>query len=212
MSISAGQLIAATGCAPRSAEALARSLSRAMEVSIDTPLRAAYFLAFTAFESALYTRAEEGLNYSAERLVIVFDKYFGPGKADPKVYAHDGRAIANLVYGNRMGNGPASSGDGYRFRGRGFLQITGRANYTALDRDVPQLACVANPDALLEVEAAARSAAWFWSRFGCNVPADANDVEGVTRRINGGTNGLAERRVATLRAIAALTATRLPPR
>jgi len=187
-------------------------LTKAMEMfGIDTPLRRAHFLAQTAFESVRYTRVEENLNYSAARLVIVFPRYFflapdrPAGRENALAYEHRRESIANVVYADRMGNGATTSGDGYRFRGRGFIQLTGRANYTALNQDVPTISCVTNPDALLTPEYAALSAAWFWSRYGCNVPADANSVEGVTRRINGGTIGLAERMAATRRAVAALT-------
>lgn len=161
------------------------------EFSIDTPERAAMFLAHCAHESAHFTRLEENLNYSAERLLAVFPRYFTPDEA--QVYAHRLSAIASRVYANRMGNGDEASADGWHFRGRGIIQITGRRNYlncgVAIGVDL-----VENHDLLLEPELACRSAGWFWHVNGLNQCADTGDIAMATLRINGGTNGLQERR------------------
>lgn len=203
--MNAAQLVAATGCSPNGADHLADCLQRAMDAfGISTLNERAHFLAQTAFESGLYVHVEENLNYSAERLAVVFPKYFGLGKANPADYARQKDKIANLVYANRMGNGPPASGDGWKYRGRGYIQLTGRTNYTALNQEVPQIPCVSFPDSLCASEYAALSAAWFWDAHRCNAAANVGLVSAVTQKINGGFNGLAERTALTNRALAAL--------
>lgn len=158
---------------------------------INTPLRQAAFIAQCAHESREFTVTEENLNYSAERLIKVFPRYF-KSLEQATLYARNPRAIASYVYANRMGNGPESSGDGYRYRGRGYIQLTGHDNYmqyaaaTATD-------ALNNPDLVSSPDGAALSAGWFWSKNGLNLLADKEDMLSITKRINGGLNGLQER-------------------
>ena len=119
-----------------------------------------------------------------------FPKYFRD--VDPNDYAKQPEKIANRVYGGRMGNGDEESGDGYRFRGRGLIQLTGKSNYIACSEDL-EVDLIENPDYLITPEGAARSAAWFWSANDLNKYADADDIVGCTKRVNGGTIGLEER-------------------
>lgn len=157
-----------------------------------TNQRQAMFLAQVAHESAELNHVVENLNYSAGGLLLVFGKHFSKKEAND--YARQPERIANRVYANRMGNGDANSGDGWRYRGRGLIQLTGRTNYercgAALGVDL-----VGEPDLLLEPAHAAMSAAWFYDgEKQCNEDADIGDIERVTRKINGGLNGLEERR------------------
>lgn len=157
---------------------------------ITTAKRKAMFFAQLDHESNLEPKVEN-LNYSAERLLQVFPKYFT--KNDVNDFARNPEKIANRVYSNRMGNGNQNSGDGYKFRGRGFIQLTGRNNYLLLSKDTG-VDYVANPDLLLNEADAMVSACWFWQKNKINESADWGDVEGVTRIINGGSNGLADRK------------------
>lgn len=161
---------------------------------INTPLRLAHFLAQCAHESIGFTATRENLRYSATALRRVFRKYF-PTDALAQAYAKQPERIGNLVYANRMGNGAPESGDGFRYRGRGYIQLTGKVNYAAFDKFVPE-DIVANPD-LVATKYPLLSAAWFWQKAGLNALADqgATDavVEKVSRRVNGGTNGLDDR-------------------
>lgn len=161
------------------------------EAGITTELRKSMFLAQVYHESARLRVIEENLNYSAAALRRVFNRHF-PNDAIANQYARNPKAIANRAYGNRMGNGDESSGDGWRFRGRGLIQLTGRNNYTAASRDLG-VDIVRNPDYLLTPEGAVRSAGWFWSVNNLNATADRGDIRGNTRIINGGFNGLADR-------------------
>lgn len=166
-------------------------LNAAMEIyEINTPERIAMFMAQIGHESGGLKRKEENLNYSAQRLAQVFPKYFRD--VDPNDYARQPEKIANRVYGNRMGNGPEESGDGYRYRGRGFIQLTGKNNYSAFARD-NNMTVEEAAEYLSTPEGAAMSAAWFWNMRGLNDDADRGDVLTVTKKINGGTIGLAER-------------------
>lgn len=158
---------------------------------IDNPRRIAAFLAQVGHESGGLLRVYENLNYSAERLLAVFPKYFTAATAP--AYARKPQAIANRVYANRNGNAGEAFGDGYAFRGRGLIQITGRDNYTDCGRALG-VNLTADPDLLLESRYAALSAAWFWAAHGCNELADAGMFDAITQRINGGQNGAAERR------------------
>lgn len=161
------------------------------ESDITTPERMAMFLSQGAHESAGLTRFSENLNYSAERLLAVFPRYFTMEEA--QACAHKPSAVANRVYANRLGNGDEASADGWHFRGRGMFQITGRRNYMncglALGVDL-----VGNPDLLCEADLACRSAGWFWHVNGLNKCADTGDLSLATLRINGGLNGFPERR------------------
>lgn len=161
------------------------------EFDISGPLREAAFLAQVLHESAQLTRLVESCNYSPARLQAVFGKYF-PSVEMACAYAGQAQKIANRVYAGRMGNGDEASGDGWRFRGRGLLQLTGRSNYRHCGAGLG-LDLLANPDWLAQAEVASRSAAWFWANAHLNALADVGDTLGITRAINGGSNGLAER-------------------
>jgi putative chitinase len=156
---------------------------------INTPKRLAHFLSQCGHESGGFKAFSENLNYSAEGLLKTFPKYFNAETA--AAYARKPERIANRVYANRMSNGNEESGDGWKFRGRGCIQLTGRANYTAYDQAVPENVLV-NPD-LVAGAMALDSAGWFWRTNGLNQIADTGDVTAVTKRVNGGTHGLADR-------------------
>ncbi len=158
----------------------------------------AMFLAQTGHESTSFTRLEENLNYSASALLANFSSHFssaaGAGRiyADVNRYARHPEMIANRVYANRMGNGDEASGDGFAFRGRGLVQITGRWNYRACGNALG-LDLEGQPEKLLIPRYAALSAGWFWTANGCAGAARKGDVPVVTRIINGGLNGLGDR-------------------
>jgi putative chitinase len=161
---------------------------------LNTPLRLAHFLAQAGHESGGFKLVNEKLNYGAKGLLGIFKKYF-PTEAKALQYERKPEKIANLVYGGRMGNGPEASGEGFKFKGRGYIQLTGKDNYTsfakAINEDV-----VANPD-LVATKYPLASAAWFFHKNGLHKIADkgATDavVTEVTKRVNGGTIGLADR-------------------
>ena len=161
------------------------------EYDINTIPRVAMFLAQCGHESANFTVLKENLNYRATSLMKVFPRYF-PTTELANQYAHNPEKIANRVYGNRMGNGDEASGDGFRYCGRGLIQLTGKANYTAfaesIDTPLEEI-----PDYLLTFEGATQSACWFWETNNINQWADKGDVLQVTKIINGGTNGLQDR-------------------
>lgn len=156
---------------------------------INTPKRMAHFLAQCGHESGGFRTFVENLNYSADGLLKTFPKYFTKELAT--AYARKPELIANRVYASRMGNGDEKSGDGWKYRGRGAIQLTGKNNYTAFDKDVSDN-ILANPD-LVASRYALESAGWFWNTNGLNRIADNGDVTAVTRRVNGGTHGLADR-------------------
>ena len=131
------------------------------------------------------------MNYSAIGLVNTFPKYFGDLSA--QIYANKPEKIANRVYANRMGNGNEASGEGWKYRGRGFIQITGKENYFRLANDT-DLDCLKNPDLLLIEANAMISALWFWNLKGLNALADKNDIISITKKINGGLNGIEHRK------------------
>ncbi|TAN62984.1 MAG: glycoside hydrolase family 19 protein [Magnetospirillum sp.] len=179
------------------------------EWNIDTPLRLAAFLAQIAHESGQLRTVIENLNYSAEALLRVFPRHFDAAGA--AAYARQPERIAARVYANRMGNGDEASGDGWRYRGRGLIQITGHDNYAACGTALGLgLDLIAQPELLEQPAAAARSAAWFWHRHDLNRLADARDIETITRRINGGLTGLDDRRACYARACAALEVSHEP--
>lgn len=157
---------------------------------LTTKLRISHFMAQIEHESGLKP-VSENLNYSADRLLVIFPKYFD--KEQSLAYSRQQSRIANRVYANRMGNGDEASGEGWKYRGRGFIQITGKENYYRLANDT-DLDCLKNPDLLLEEANAMISALWFWNLKGLNALADKNDIKGITRRINGGYNGLEHRK------------------
>ena len=161
---------------------------------INTPLRLAHFLAQCGHESGGFRVVNENLNYSAKGLLGIFKKYF-PTEAKAKDYERKPEKIANVVYANRMGNGPEASGEGFKFRGRGYIQLTGKQNYTAFGKSINVDIC-ATPD-LVATKYPLMSAAWFFNKNGLHKMADggATDavVTSVTKRVNGGTIGLADR-------------------
>jgi len=160
---------------------------------IDTPERIASFLAQCGHESGGFTVLQENLNYSADGLNKIFKKYF-PTLDSAQPYARKPEMIANRVYGNRMGNGDEASGEGYRYRGRGPIQLTGKDNYTACSDFLFQDdTLLQNPDMLLDPEYALHSACWFWWKNDLNNYADSADLVTMTKRINGGTIGLEDR-------------------
>ena len=160
---------------------------------INTPLRLAHFLAQCGHESGGFKAVSENLNYGAAGLQSIFKKYFTPESA--KEYQRKPEKIANIVYANRMGNGPQASGEGFKFRGRGYIQLTGKDNYSAFDKVVED-DILANPD-LVATKYPLLSAAWFFHKNGLHKIADegATDavVTKVTKRVNGGTIGLPDR-------------------
>ena len=161
---------------------------------INTPLRLAHFLAQCGHESGGFRLTKENLNYSAKGLMGIFKKYF-PTEALAKQYERKPEKIANKVYGGRMGNGPEASGDGAKFCGRGYIQLTGKDNYTAFGKSINEDMTV-NPQAVAD-KYALLSAAWFFNKNGLHKLADggATDavVTSITKRVNGGTIGLADR-------------------
>lgn len=174
-----------------------------MRYNINTPNRSRAFLAQIGHESGQLSAVVENLNYSAKALRSVFGKYFKTD-AEAEQYARKPETIANVVYANRLGNGNTASGDGWRYRGRGLIQLTGKANYDKATNEMYALPMgvdfVDEPDLLATPEYAAQSAAWFWENNGLNALADqlggADDAEvfkAITKRINGGYNGLDDR-------------------
>lgn len=160
---------------------------------INTPRRISMFLAQIGHESAGMSVMEENLNYSAQGLNKIFPKYFIRAGRDANAYAKKPEKIANIVYANRMGNGPTESGEGYKFRGRGFIQLTGKSNYSAFAQDMEmQLDDVVKW--LETADGAIWSAGWFWDSRELNDWADKGDILTVTKKINGGTIGLADRK------------------
>jgi putative chitinase len=161
---------------------------------INTPLRVAGFLAQCAHESLDFTVLQENLNYSADGLRKIFPRYFT--NKNPDDYARQPQKIASLVYGGRMGNGPEASAEGWKYRGRGPIQLTGKDNYTACSKDVfNDLRLVEDPDQVsADKRMALTTACWFWKRNNLNALADAGDIVAMTRRINGGTIGLDDRK------------------
>ena len=169
-------------------EALSKILP---DYDINTVPRVAAFLAQTAHESGGYKALKENLNYRAETLMKVWPRYF-PSMDVANQYAHNQEAIANRAYANRMGNGDEASGDGFRYCGRGLIQLTGKSNYTkfaeSIETPVEEI-----PDFLATFEGAIQSACWFWETNDLNTWADKGDILTLTKKINGGTLGLEDR-------------------
>lgn len=165
----------------------------AEKFNINTPLRLAHFLAQCAHESAEFTALQEKLNYSAVRLKQVFPKYFPDNLADS--YARQPEKIASRIYGNRMGNGDEASGEGYQYRGRGYIQLTGKDNYSAFAQTISD-DILHDPD-LVATKYPLLSAAWFWNTRSLNLLADQGSddqvVTNITKKVNGGLNGLDDR-------------------
>lgn len=193
------------------AQRWAAPLNAAMKrFGINTPVRAAYFLAQLGHESLSLSRTEESLSYSRDRLLEVFGKYVTPAEAAS--FVHQPAKLGNRVYARRNGNGSEASGDGYLFRGRGPMMHTGRGNYRSMGQLIGQL-LEDQPSLLIEPEIGAMAAAAFWHVNGLNTYADQRDVLAVSRAINLGNarsratpNGMADRTARTNRALAALGA------
>jgi putative chitinase len=166
----------------------------AAKFQINTPLRLAHFLAQCGHESGGFRLTKENLNYSAKGLMGIFKKYF-PTEALAKQYERQPAKIANKVYGGRMGNGPESSGEGAKYCGRGYIQLTGKDNYIAFGKSIG-VDMTVNPD-LVSSQYSLLSAAWFFSKNGLHKMADEGSTDAVvtkiTKRVNGGTIGLADR-------------------
>jgi putative chitinase len=161
------------------------------DYEINTPNRIAAFIAQCAHESASFTALHENLNYRSETLSKVWPKKFPASIAEQ--YAHKPEAIANRAYASRMGNGDEASGDGWRYCGRGLIQLTGKDNYTAF-ADSIGITPEEVSDYVQTFEGAAQSACWFWESNNLNQYADSGDIETMTKRINGGTLGLEDRK------------------
>lgn len=175
------------------------------EYQIITWQRVSQWLAQMGHESGDFRVLTENLNYSADALQRVWPRHF-PTADIATQYARQPERIANSAYANRMGNGPESSGDGWRFRGRGLVQVTGRSNYTDASRALygDEQILLKEPHILSEPDGAIRSACWYWNSRKINGVADREDTEAVTKLINGGTHGLADRQARYARAAAVL--------
>ena len=169
---------------------------------ISTPTRQAFFVGQCAHESGNFRILEENLRYSATALMRVWPSRF-PNLEVANQYAGNAEKIANKVYAGRMGNSDEESGDGWKYHGRGLIQLTGKDNYAncgpSLGMDL-----LGNPDLLLEPKYAALSAGWFWGKKGLNALADAKDYDTMTKRINGGLIGLDDRKAKIAKAISVL--------
>jgi putative chitinase len=173
---------------------LAQIPDTAAKFNITNPMRLAHFLAQCGHESGGWRATSENLNYSSKGLMGIFKKYF-PTLALAEQYARKPIAIASRVYGGRMGNGAEPTQEGYKFRGRGYIQLTGKDNYSSFDKFVPE-DILANPD-LVATKYPLMSAAWFFDKnklwLICDKGADQGTVTAVTKRVNGGTIGLPDR-------------------
>lgn len=170
-------------------EALAEALP---QYDITTVERVAAFIAQCAHESGGFSVLEENLNYKAATLSKLWPQRFPPGIAEE--YAGKPEKIANKTYGGRMGNGPEETGEGFKYRGRGLLQLTGKDNYRACSQALFQDSTLLDdPDLLLDPYYAIHSACWFWNKNKLNQYADSSDLTTMTKRINGGTIGLQDR-------------------
>ena len=184
------QLLTHLGVTSARADKYLPDLNRTLpDYQIDNPLRITHFLSQVLHESALMRWVHENLNYSAEALLKVFSKYFSSSQA--RVYARKPEMIGSRVYASRMGNGDEAGGDGYRYRGRGLIQLTGKSNYRKFSQWI-QDDVVTYPD-LVADKYAVHSAVYYWSSNNLNALADIDDVKQVTKRINGGYNGLNHR-------------------
>ena len=173
------------------AEALLPGLEAAIKTAdLDTPARLSAFLAQTGHESGGFKFLEENLNYKPETLCRVWPSHFNEENCHE--FSGNPEAIANTAYAGRMGNGDAETGDGWRYRGRGFLQLTGKENYEHASSDLG-FDFVSEPDAVATPEGAALTAAWFWKKHNLNHYVDNNDFTQMTKIINGGTIGLEDR-------------------
>ena len=200
MTVTADQLVKAGLADAATAAKVVDALNAAMaKFDISSPARAAAFLAQCAHESEQFTHVQENLNYRAETLIKVWPQHFNAENASR--YGHKPEAIANRAYAGHMGNRDEASGDGWKFHGRGYIQLTGHDNYQALGAALGE-DLLANPDVVADPKHAALSAAWFWQKHGLNELADKKDFVTITKRINGGVIGLADRQALYARALA----------
>src|ERR1017187_563352 len=191
ITVSVLQLQAALACSVAHAELYVSPLNSAMErFEINTTTRVCAFLAQVGHESGRLARTSENLNYSAEGLLATFPSHFVADEAT--AYAHQPERIADHIYANRMGNGDEASGEGWKHRGYGLIQITGKANQAECGVELG-LPLESSPELLEQPDNAALSAAWFWNKHGCNALADAGEFAAITKRINGGLIGQADR-------------------
>jgi putative chitinase len=170
---------------------------------INTPNRIAGFFAQTGHESMNFTALSENLNYRAETLEKLFSKYFSKAGRNAADYAKQPEKIANVIYANRMGNGDTASGDGFKFRGRGVIQLTGRDNYSAFALSIKMTL----PDVIDYVQTkkgALESACWYWNSRKINTACDEGDIVKMSKLVNGGTIGLEDRRKHYEQALAVL--------
>jgi len=195
-------LVASQTCTPAMADKWCVSLRyTCSNFDINTPERVAGFLAQVGHESGGFRFTVENLNYRAEALTRIWSSRFPMGVAAS--YAMQPERIANRAYADRMGNGDETSGDGWKYRGRGLIQLTGKNNYAAFSLAADNEALL-KPDLVAEPELAALSAGWFWAENGLNELADDKDIVGMTKRINGGINGLDDRQMRYSRLISCL--------
>jgi putative chitinase len=169
---------------------------------ISTPQRQAAFIGQSAHESANFNTLEENLHYKAESLMKVWPSRF-TNDLIAGAYANNPEKIANKVYAGRMGNGDEESGDGWKYHGRGLIQLTGRDNYSNCGSSL-NLDLLGNPNLLLEPKYATLSAGYFWNKKGLNALADSKDYDTMTKRINGGLIGLDDRKIKIAKAISVL--------
>ena len=162
-----------------------------LKYGITTPLRIVHFLAQTHNETGGFKVFIENLNYSESGLLKTFPSHFTTAQA--KIYARKPAAIANRAYSNRMGNGNEASGDGWKYRGRGIIQLTGKSNYAAY-KAYSNVDVVNHPELAARIDIALDIAGWFWQKNNVNAQADNDDIVAVTKKVNGGTIGLAERK------------------
>jgi putative chitinase len=173
-----------------------------VKYDIDTPLRQAAFIGQCAHESANFKILEENLNYKPEALMKVWPSRF-PDLPTAMKYAHNQEAIANKVYGGRMGNGVEETGDGWKYHGRGLIQLTGKENYDNCGKGIG-VDLIGQPGLLAQPDYAGLSAGWFWNKKGLNALADASDYDTMTKRINGGLIGLDDRKAKIAKALSVL--------
>ncbi|MDB2315676.1 glycoside hydrolase family 19 protein [bacterium] len=183
-------------CLPKAKEANLAKFIEGINETFDTfdmtnPQRQAMFLAQTAHESGNFKFTEENLNYSGSALMRVWPRHY-PTKEIAAVYNRNKEMIGNRSYGGRMGNGDEASGEGWKYRGRGIIQLTGKNNYRACSEALG-IDLIENPEIAKDNPVAVLSAGWFWETRRLNRWCDKGDVKKVTRLINGGTNGLKDR-------------------
>jgi len=169
---------------------------------ISTPARQASFIGQCQHESDNFRTLEENLHYSAPRLMAVWPSRF-PSLDVAAQYANNPEKLANKIYSGRMGNGDEESGEGYAYRGRGLIQMTGKESYANCGSGLG-MDFIGNPNWLVDPKYAALSAGWFWNKKGLNNLADAQDYETMTKRINGGLNGLDDRKAKIVKALSVL--------